>query len=750
METRRRTYPRWLVYGLTLFALGMTVFAAVASREHHSTETARDEAQSRLVALEAGNLRASDPSLAMQLALVAYRLGETTQARAALVEATAGEMPTRMLGPSGPTPIALGDDGHRLAIAYGASDQLKLYSLRYSRLRWLATLPVGRRSAKVDAVAISRNGRLLASGDSGGLVTLWSLASPAHPKRLATLSLGSGAVYGLSFSPRGAALAAADANGSVQRWSLSSPGHLVGSPQHPVTEPQLVAPGRPALHAVSYSRNGNTITAVGRDGALVIWHAHAGTNPVATLTAGTKLLTAVTYSPNGRTLASAGEDGLIHLLRLTRAGSPAIAETPVTGAGGVTTLAFSRDGRYLAAGASGDALRIWSTSQWREIATLPDPAAVTGAAFTDHDRHILSSDAAGTTRVWQFPPPSSDTTNSAIRALTYSPDTPQLEVAGGKTGRKTAQWDVADEWRPAPAGAWYAAPASAATSGVYATTSATTTGTTTSGTTTSGTTTSGTTTSSTTTPPVNPQAGAVALRQTRAATRVIGSALSPNGELFAAAGADHQVWLWSVTDPSRPKLLAKLGGFRRWAYTVVFSTSSQTLFAGSADHTVRVWDLSQPNDPQELKNSPLTGPSSTIEQLALSPDNRTLAALTSGGQVWMWAVADPSKAYVTATLTTATVTTATGPTATTGLTATTGHPTTIAFSPTDNMLVAGGKDGRLTFWHYRPYQAVNRICALSGTPITPTEWEQYVPGAPYNPPCATWIPPAPTQSAGSA
>ncbi len=744
METRKRTYPRWLVYGLAVFAVGMAIFAAVASREHHSTETARNEAQSRLVALEAGDLRASDPSLAMQLALVAYRLSETTQARSALVEATAGEMPTRLLGPSGPAQIALGDDGHRLAIAYGASDQLKLYSLRYSQLRLLATMAAGRRSAKIDAVAISRSGRLLASGDSGGLVTLWSLATPARPKRLATLSLGSGAVYGLSFSPRGAALAAADANGSVQRWSLSSPGHLVGSPQHPVTEPELVAPGRPALHAVSYSRNGDTIAAVGRDGALVIWHAHAGTTPLATLTAGTRLLTAVTYSPDGRTLASAGEDGLIHLLKLNRHGGPALAETPLTGAGGVTALAFSRDGRYLAAGASGDALRIWSTSGWHKIASLPNPAAVTGAAFTDGDRHLLSSDAAGTTRIWQFPPPSSDTTNVAVRALAFSPDTPQLEVTGGKTRRTTVQWDVADEWRPAPAGAWYAAPASAATSSVYTNTSTTRTGTpTTSGTSTSDTSatstsdTTTTSTSGTTTLPFNPQAGKLALRQTRAATRVIGSALSPNGELLAAAGADRLVWLWSVTDPSQPKLLAKLAGFKRWAYTVVFSSSGQTLFAGSADHTVRIWNLSEPNDPQELKNSPLTGPHSTIEQLALSPDNRTLAALTADGQVWMWAVADPSKADLIGTLTAAT-----------GLAAAAGQPAAIAFSPTDNTLVAGGNNGRLTFWHYRPYQAVNRICSLSGTPISLTEWEQYVPGVPYNPPCATWMPPVVTPQSG--
>ncbi len=61
----------------------------------------------------------------------------------------------------------------------------------------------------------------------------------------------------------------------------------------------------------------------------------------------------------------------------------------------MTSLAFSRDGRYLAAGASGDALRIWSTSRWRKIASLPHPAAVTGAAFTDRDRHILIKRRSG-------------------------------------------------------------------------------------------------------------------------------------------------------------------------------------------------------------------------------------------------------------------------------------------------------------------------------------------------------------------
>src|SRR5579862_3363897 len=118
MKAAERTWHKWRMRVLALFAAGMAIFAAVASREHFSAENARNDALSRLVALESRDLRPTDPSLAMQLALVAYRLSATTEARSTLIDATAGEMPTRLLGPFGHTSIALGDDGHRLAIAY--------------------------------------------------------------------------------------------------------------------------------------------------------------------------------------------------------------------------------------------------------------------------------------------------------------------------------------------------------------------------------------------------------------------------------------------------------------------------------------------------------------------------------------------------------------------------------------------------------------------------------------------------------
>jgi WD40 repeat protein len=726
--TGRRSYPKWLVRGLILFAIGMTAFAAVASREHHGAENARNAALSELVARESRDLQARDPSLAMQLALIAYHLSQTTASRSALIDTTAGEMPTRLNGRPGQIDLAVGDDGHHVAVAYQGTDTVAVYGLRYAQLTLLATVPGSPRGALVDSVALSDNGHLLAVGDGAGHVTLWTLRAAAHPRRLAVLRAGGGAVHGLGFSPSGGALAAADSSGRVQRWSLASPAQ-------PSLAAPLIAPGATPLDAVSYSHDGKTLAAVGARGLLVIWAAHGAATPLAGLTTGTAQLRAVTYSPDGRTLAAGGDDGTVALFTVGASGVPTRLNHSPTTTGAINALAFSRDGRYLAAGTFAGAAPVWSTSDWSQVASLPHPASVTAVAFTDGDRRLITANTTGSSMIWQFPAPSSYVFDSALRGVTYSATEPQLSVALA-SGRSDL-WDVVDEWRPAPEGAWYAARLSHASpdsywlhrTSVITMTTTSPTGTVTSGTTTTA---SGTTTTGTRFVVVNPHAGDLALRRTEAQTTVLDSMLSPSGLLFAAAGRDHLVWLWDVSDPARPRLLAKLSGFTSAATAVMFTGNSQTLFAASADHTVRIWSMAKPAAPNQLNVSPLIGPATAITRLALSPDNRTLAASTAAGRVWLWGVANPSKTDLTATLVAAR-----------------DRLTALAFSPSNNTLVAGGANQRLTFWHYRPYQAVNRICALAGTPITAGEWQLYVPGAAYKPPCARWTPPAPPTTTGT-
>jgi hypothetical protein len=75
----------------------------------------------------------------------------------------------------------------------------------------------------VDAVAFSRDGRILASG-SGGTVRLWNVADPAHPQPLSQplTTSSNNAVNTVAFSPDGRTLASGNADGTVRLWDLNA------------------------------------------------------------------------------------------------------------------------------------------------------------------------------------------------------------------------------------------------------------------------------------------------------------------------------------------------------------------------------------------------------------------------------------------------------------------------------------------------------------------------------------------------
>jgi hypothetical protein len=43
--------------------------------------------------------------------------------------------------------------------------------------------------------------------------------------------------------------------------------------------------------------------------------------------------------------------------------------------------------------------------------------------------------------------------------------------------------------------------------------------------------------------------------------------------------------------------------------------------------------------------------------------------------------------------------------------------------------------GTTRLWHPTPVVAATYVCGIAGTPITASEWVQYIPGLPYEPPC---------------
>jgi RNA polymerase sigma factor (sigma-70 family) len=120
-----------------------------------------------------------------------------------------------------------------------------------------------------------------------------------------------------------------------------------------------------------------------------------------------------------------------------------------------------------------------------------------------------------------------------------------------------------------------------------------------------------------------------------------GFALSPNGKLLACAGSDGRAELWDI-DTAKP--LPPLAGFTRHrkrrdaAYVAVFSLAfspdSKTLALGSSDGSLIVWDVTHSKELHYF-----LGSENWVEALAFAPDGRTLAAGHADGVVRFWELA---------------------------------------------------------------------------------------------------------------
>lgn len=745
---RRSRQMRTLLIASLAFGLAALVFAVIALEASDTATRARDDALSRQVALESRTQAPADPSLAMQLAVLARRVAPTTDATSSLLDASGGEMPMRFLGPDGPAYLTTSRAADRLAVAYSGDDQVRVYTLVEGVPRLAGTVVAGPASAQAFAVALSADGRLLAAGGTTHQVAVWSLTSPAHPTKIATLSGPAGTIYGLSFSPDGRRLAAVDASSAVHLWSLDSNEHV---------QPQaaLAGPSNATLHAVQFDPSGRALAAVGSNGQVLIWSQTApATVAAVTYAPGGTPLKAVSFSPDGQTLAAGGEGNLVYLWTLHDGNRPA-AMAPLHGfSSWVNSLAFSPDGSDLVAGGSDNSLRVWSTAAWRPVATLKHPAPVTGSLFASNGTRLLSIDSAGTLRDWSFPPPSTWRAPGSVFRLDYTNSGDELAVISSGPNGNAELWRTANPSDPVLVANVAAPPAFGPVAGAGALTrdgrllaianaraqiqlidvsdphhpspvGSVLTG---------------------ATPYVEQMSfdptgrllaagddgGRIHLWNVSAPAHpvteptlvlpgppqiMLGVAFSPNGQLLASASTNGQALLWDVGRPSQPRLLATLGRFDGYAYAVAFTPDGRTVIAGGADRTVRLWNISDPAHPRAL-GRPLTGPTSNVYDVAVSPDGATIAAAAIDGSLWLWRITDPRAPKLLATLAASS----------TDLFA-------VSFQPHTDAVITAGADRQLHVFGDNPATVAAGICTHVGTPLTRAEWSEYVQTGRYDPPC---------------
>ncbi|MEG4232098.1 AAA-like domain-containing protein [Microcoleus sp. Pol11C3] len=441
--------------------------------------------------------------------------------------------------------VAISSNGKILASA-SADKTIKLWNLESQKP--IATLTG--HSSSVNSVAFSPDGKTLASASADKTIKIWNLESQ---KPIATLTGHSISVNNVAFSPDGKTLASASEDMTIKLWHLQS--------QTPVA---TLIGHRSSVNSVAFSPDGKTLVSASEDMTIKLWHLQSQT-PIATLTGHRSSVRSVVFSPDGKTLASVSDDMTIKLWHLQS--QKAIA-TFTGHRSTVRSVAFSPDSKTLASASDDKTIKLWNLESQKPIATLTGHRSwVNSVAFRPDGLTLASASDDMTIKLWhlqsQKPIATFTGHRSTVRSVAFSPDS--KTVASVSEDKTIKLWHL--------------------------------------------------------------QSQTIATL-TDHSSWVNSVAFSPDGLTFASASDDKTIKLWHLQSQTP---IATLIGHRSWVNSLAFSPDGKTLASASDDKTIKLWHLQT-----QKPIATLTDHSSTVRSVAFSPDGLTLASASEDKTIKLW------------------------------------------------------------------------------------------------------------------
>jgi WD40 repeat protein len=277
------------------------------------------------------------------------------------------------------------------------------------------------------------------------------------------------------------------------------------------------------------------------------------------------------FSPEGRWIATGEDGGALRVWDITT-GQP-VRTLPAPN----SCLAFSPDGRFLAA-SQGQTVSLWETASWKELRVLgPHTAGANGLAFRPDGAQLAAAcgqefwtGGAGEVKIWDVATGQLVHTLlghvSGAFAVAFSPDGRRL-ASGGVEDGLIKLWDVEAELET--------------------------------------------------------------LTLRGHADSIWGLAFSPDGAVLYSASHDQTVRAWdaaTVESGNGPELHT-LHGHTGPVTSVAFSPDKRYLVSGSGDRTIKVWDALTGQ-----AVCTLTGHTGPIRGVAFRPDGRQLASVSLPGE----------------------------------------------------------------------------------------------------------------------
>ncbi|WP_281918951.1 NACHT and WD repeat domain-containing protein [Nocardia sputorum] len=535
--------------------------------------------------------------------------------------------------------------------------------------------PQGRTLSAVDGT-----GTLLAVGHHDGSVELHRLGPAgvdAHlgivPSAAADVDIG---VTALALDSSGRTLAVAK-GGLVELWTVTDS----DAPQR-----LSAVPSTGTVHSLAFSPNSGVLVAGTADTKILRWEVTKPRLPAVLppfdFPAGAPV---VAFSPDGRLLAAAGEAASLRIWEQNSAHPHPVVDMPADGSmARALAMRFSPDGTVLAIANRANEVRRWRLGNDARPIALPPLGGFTSYVndvdFSADGALVAAGSSDGTTRIWragQVTPEVTLPNPVVVTSMRFAGDGHTI-VTSGDDGI-TRLWPL-----PGPI-------LRSARSVVYQTVVDR----------------GGTRLlvgagardshghlwdlRNAITPSEFPELTVGPGDETCGAT-----ALSADGRRAALGTRSGRIYLWDITDPWNPTTAQPIPAVNGILDSLAFSPDGTTLIAAAQDNpTVTLWDVADTHAPRQLSSVNVSP--GFAEQVAVDRTNALLAIGTSNGVVRFWDIRDR-----------------THPKELPPLGGFRNRVMTLAFSPTSDLLVAGSADHTARIFDLSTPDHAQQVAVLDG------------------------------------
>ncbi|MGA7392366.1 MAG: TIR domain-containing protein, partial [Terrimicrobiaceae bacterium] len=317
------------------------------------------------------------------------------------------------------TAIAISSDGKHVAACGG-------YSARVWEVASGREIAVLIHDDIVDTLALSPNGRHLATASEDHTARVWDLSGGEEIARLKH----DGPVNGVVFSPDGAFLATTirsasfdSASNCAWLWEAKT-GRQVARVAHDE---------RRAINAIGFAPDGRHFATASWDHTVRIWETVTG-REVMRLTHD-DVVEAIAFDKAGTILASGSQDGRVREWDV-RTGKE-IAALSMSHQGAVRTVSFSPDGKLLVTGSEDHTARVWVAKSGREISRMAHEDGVKVAIFSPDGKEIATVESSSqSARLWNAATGQESARavhEASVNTVGFSPDGRLLASGSGHT-----------------------------------------------------------------------------------------------------------------------------------------------------------------------------------------------------------------------------------------------------------------------------------------------------------------------------